>query len=146
VQGGAKKLKGVVIVVVMEGTQRHIGRVKWFNNKNGFGFINYNGGDIFVHHSALVVQENQFKYLVEGEYVEFTSEKRTDEPERHSATDVTGPNRGILMCETRNERSEVYNDNRSTRKRGGQGGREVNREENVSVGGSEWKLAGKTKK
>ena len=133
----------------MEETTRVIGRVKWFNNKNGFGFINYNGGDIFVHHSALVVQENQFKYLVEGEYVEFTSEKRTDDTERHSATDVTGPNRGILMCETRNERSEVYNDNRSGRKPRGREdnrGRERNQDENVSVGSSEWTLAGKTKK
>jgi CspA family cold shock protein len=131
-QGSAKKLKGKEIVIVMEGTQRHIGRVKWFNNKNGFGFINYNGGDIFVHHSALVVSENQFKYLVEGEYVEFTPEKQTDDTERHSAREVTGPNRGILMCETRNERSEVYNVNRSGRK---------SRAENVSVGNSEWKLA-----
>jgi CspA family cold shock protein len=125
--------------------ERVIGRVKWFNNKNGFGFINYNGGDIFVHHSALVVPENQFKYLIEGEYVEFTSEKRADDPEetqRHSATDVTGPNRGILMCETRNERREVYDGNRSTTRK------HQNRVEgdNVSVGSSEWKLAGKTKK
>ena len=116
----------------MEETQRQIGRVKWFNNKNGFGFINYNGGDIFVHHSELVVPENQFKYLVEGEYVEFIPEKVKEETERLSAREVTGPNRGILMCETRNQRREEYDDNR--------------RYNNVSVGKSEWKLAGKTKR
>lgn len=47
------------------------GRVKWFNNKKGFGFITPESGgrDIFVHHSA--IQADGFKKLKEGEEVEF---------------------------------------------------------------------------
>ena len=46
------------------------GTVKWFNAKNGFGFISdENGNDVFVHFSAL--QMDGFKVLDEGEEVEF---------------------------------------------------------------------------
>ncbi len=46
------------------------GKVKWFNNDKGFGFIEYNDQeDIFVHYSAILSQG--FKTLVEGQYVEF---------------------------------------------------------------------------
>lgn len=46
------------------------GKVKWFNNDKGFGFIEYNSQeDIFVHYSAILSQG--FKTLVEGQYVEF---------------------------------------------------------------------------
>jgi len=46
------------------------GKVKWFNNEKGFGFIEYNDQeDIFVHYSAILSQG--FKTLVEGQYVEF---------------------------------------------------------------------------
>lgn len=46
------------------------GKVKWFNNDKGFGFIEYNDKeDIFVHYSAILTQG--FKTLVEGQYVEF---------------------------------------------------------------------------
>jgi CspA family cold shock protein len=53
-----------------------LGRVKWFNNKAGYGFITVTDGpksgtDIFVHHSAINVENQQYKYLVQGEYVEF---------------------------------------------------------------------------
>ena len=53
------------------------GRVKWFNNKAGYGFITINDcntneeRDIFVHHSEIRVEQSQYKYLVQGEYVEF---------------------------------------------------------------------------
>ena len=52
------------------------GRVKWFNNKAGYGFINVTDGarsgtDVFIHHSAINVDSQQYKYLVQGEYVEF---------------------------------------------------------------------------
>ena len=46
------------------------GRVKWFNNAKGFGFIGQDDGpDVFVHFSA--IQDSGFKQLQEGEEVEF---------------------------------------------------------------------------
>ena len=54
----------------MSETDRTNGRVKWFNNKSGFGFItlcdgDHAGQDIFVHHTAITVTGEVFKYLVE---------------------------------------------------------------------------------
>ena len=46
------------------------GKVKWFNNEKGFGFIEYNDmEDIFVHYSSIL--SSGYKTLVEGQYVEF---------------------------------------------------------------------------
>ncbi|MGB9630024.1 MAG: cold-shock protein [Thermodesulfobacteriota bacterium] len=46
------------------------GRVKWFNEKKGYGFISRdNGNDVFVHFSA--IQRDGFKTLYEGDEVEF---------------------------------------------------------------------------
>lgn len=46
------------------------GKVKWFNEKKGFGFIEQEGGgDVFVHFSA--IQGDGFKTLTEGQEVEF---------------------------------------------------------------------------
>jgi cold shock protein len=47
-----------------------IGRVKWFNNAKGYGFIVQDGGpEVFVHYSA--IQGDGYKTLVEGQEVEF---------------------------------------------------------------------------
>ncbi len=46
------------------------GKVKWFNERKGFGFIEQEGGsDIFVHFSA--IQSSGFKTLAEGQQVSF---------------------------------------------------------------------------
>jgi CspA family cold shock protein len=49
------------------------GKVKWFNDQKGFGFIaTENGKDVFVHHS--VIQGDGFKTLQENESVEYEFE------------------------------------------------------------------------
>jgi CspA family cold shock protein len=49
---------------------RLTGRVKWFNDSKGYGFIEQEGGrDIFVHYTA--IQGEGFKSLAEGQKVEF---------------------------------------------------------------------------
>ena len=49
---------------------RITGKVKWFNNAKGYGFIEREGGsDVFVHYSA--INGNGFRSLEEGQAVEF---------------------------------------------------------------------------
>ena len=92
-----------------ETVERCGGRVKWFNNKAGFGFITVcdgdrEGEDVFVHHTAINVTGDWFKYLVQGEYVEFTWSENTDDSDhKWQANDVQGVNGWKLMCETRAE-------------------------------------------
>jgi CspA family cold shock protein len=46
------------------------GKVKWFDNKKGFGFIAQDSGqDVFVHHSSIM--GSGYKTLIEGEVVTF---------------------------------------------------------------------------
>lgn len=96
------------------------GRVKWFNNKAGYGFITvtageHNGVDVFVHHSAIKVEQEQYRYLVQGEYVNFNMCEVSDEKHNWQAGDVKGLHGGKLMCETRLEsrenRTSFVNDN-----------------------------------
>jgi cold shock CspA family protein len=87
-------------------TVRLVGQVKWFNNKAGYGFITVSDGeqagkDIFIHYSTIRVTNSQYKYLVQGEYVEFTLTKSSGEEHEFQAGDVSGIKGGALMCETR---------------------------------------------
>lgn len=87
--------------------QRLLGQVKWFNNKAGYGFITVSDGeqagkDIFTHFSSIGVSNaQQYKYLVQGEYVEFVLGKSTVEGHEFQAVEVSGVKNGKLMCETR---------------------------------------------
>ncbi len=50
------------------------GKVKWFNDAKGYGFIEQESGDdVFVHHSS--IQGAGFKILAEGQAVEFEIEQ-----------------------------------------------------------------------
>ena len=50
------------------------GKVKWFSNQKGYGFItSESGNDVFVHHSA--IQGEGYKTLEEGQEVEFEIQK-----------------------------------------------------------------------
>jgi len=56
------------------------GRVKWFNDKKGYGFIeSENHGDVFVHYSA--IQGSGFRSLTEGEEVSFEVEEGPKGPQ-----------------------------------------------------------------
>jgi CspA family cold shock protein len=49
------------------------GSVKWFNGRKGYGFIldDETKTDVFVHYSAIVAKENEFRTLNEGDKVKF---------------------------------------------------------------------------
>ena len=91
-------------------TTRFTGVVKWFNNKAGFGFVTvlendasgeYSGKDVFSHHTSCVVSNKQYRYLVQGEYVEFKLKVSDNTDHPYQADDITGVCGGKLMCETR---------------------------------------------
>lgn len=89
-------------------TEKFTGRVKWFNNKAGYGFVTVtdgskSGSDVFIHHSAIKVDSEQYKYLVQGEYVEFTLTSVEGGKHEFQAAEVCGIKGGKLMCETRND-------------------------------------------
>src|SRR3954449_11085245 len=68
-------------------TMRITGKVKWFNNAKGYGFIERDGGsDVFVHYSA--ISGNGFRTLEEGQAVEF---EIVDGPKGPQAGNVTKP-------------------------------------------------------
>lgn len=94
-------------------TMLYTGRVKWFNNKAGYGFITVvstpsdseveKNTDVFAHHSSIQVSEEQYKYLVQGEYVQFSLSSMDNSDHKFQAQSVSGIGGGQLLCETRNE-------------------------------------------
>ena len=86
----------------------YLGRVKWFNNKTGYGFISVTSGDrtgtdLFVHHTSIDVSDQQYKYLVQGEYVEFEIINAETSEHEYQTRNVRGISGGKLMCETRRD-------------------------------------------
>lgn len=108
-------------VVTPSSTSEHLlGRVKWFNNKAGYGFVTVTDGarsgtDVFVHHSAINVDSQQYKYLVQGEYVEFDLIKVESDKHEWQASRVSGIRGGKLMCETRRDLKLARNEYKATK-------------------------------
>ena len=65
------------------------GKVKWFSDQKGYGFITPDDGspDVFVHHSA--IQGSGFKTLAENDVVEFETEPGQQGPRAKNVTKVS---------------------------------------------------------
>lgn len=100
----------------MSTSERLFGRVKWFNNKAGYGFITSldSGSDIFAHHSAIKVASEQYRYLVQGEYVEFTLSNVSSGAHETQSADITGIRGGLLMCETHRQTAQETQEHSKT--------------------------------
>ena len=98
-------------------TKQYVGKVKWFNNKSGYGFVSfldngdYKDKDIFTHHSSLNVKGEIYKYLVQGEYVEFNIQKMDSGDHEFQATNIKGILQNDLMCETRHKNRDLTKNN-----------------------------------
>ena len=82
---GGSAAHSAAILARQASSMRIIGKVKWFNNAKGYGFIERDGGsDVFVHYSA--IQGDGFRSLEEGQAVEF---EIVDGPKGPQAGNVT---------------------------------------------------------
>ena len=100
-------------------TNQYVGKVKWFNNKSGYGFVtfidssDFKGKDIFAHHSSLNVKDEIYKYLVQGEYVEFSVQKMDSGNHEYQAMNIKGILQNDLMCETRHKNRDLSKNSES---------------------------------
>lgn len=100
-------------------TNQYVGKVKWFNNKSGYGFVtfidssDFKGKDIFAHHSSLNVKDEIYKYLVQGEYVEFNVQKMDSGNHEYQAMNIKGILQNDLMCETRHKNRDLSKNSES---------------------------------
>ena len=134
------------------------GRVKWFNNKAGYGFITVvstpptedsveKNTDVFAHHSAIQVNEEQYRYLIQGEYVQFSLSTHDSGDHKYSASNISGIGGGALLCETRNDikstAPSTKRPNRNTERR--QNYRGSGPREDASAPKEEWVLTRRDK-
>ena len=100
-------------------TNQYVGKVKWFNNKSGYGFVtfidssDFKGKDIFAHHSSLNVKDEIYKYLVQGEFVEFSVQKMDSGNHEYQAMNIKGILQNDLMCETRHKNRDLSKNSES---------------------------------
>ncbi len=97
---------------------KSIGTVKWFNNKAGYGFVpviggDHHGKDVFAHYSAIKVTDDQFRYLVQGEYVEFDMLNDASGKHEFVVGNISGIKGGSLMCEVHNTQKKLSNNKSS---------------------------------
>ena len=84
---GGNAVASAAFLARQASSMRITGKVKWFNNAKGYGFIEREGGnDVFVHFSA--IQGAGFRTLEEGQAVEF---EIVDGPKGPQAGNVTKP-------------------------------------------------------
>jgi cold shock CspA family protein len=113
-------------ITVPEG-QRHVARVKWFDNALSYGFATVTSGehagrDIFVHQSnILTLAQGIYRTLRMGEYIEFNIEESCENNHRYQAIAVTGPGAGQLMCESNPRRPRTIQTRNDTQQHQQQG-------------------------
>ena len=97
---------------------RITGKVKWFNNSKGYGFIEQPGSsDIFVHYSA--IQGDGFKTLEEGQEVDFEVTQGPKGPQAEQVTKIESPRLALAKPLTASDPNDPVSEN----KRGDQNGR-----------------------
>ena len=91
---------------------RIIGCVSWFDSKKGYGFVKVltpdhkkNGSDIFIHFSNIQVNDNEYKVVYPGEYIEFDLSESNDD--RPCCLNVTGLYGGNLLTQNENHRYKI---------------------------------------